>query len=113
MGLPSYKINQQDVSVEQLEGRLSSIFSIRADKVMFVKGDDNLDFSTIASGDGHGEGRWGGTYWPDDREGPAVGERFGPMNRRHLQTFPKNNRRSFAALRMTPMLWAGFVLSQV
>jgi biopolymer transport protein ExbD len=36
------------VSVEQLESRLSSILSIRADKVMFVKGDDNLDFSTIA-----------------------------------------------------------------
>ena len=47
-GLPSYKINRQDVSVEQLESRLSSILSIRADKVMFVKGDDNLDFSTIA-----------------------------------------------------------------
>jgi len=47
-GLPSYKINRQDVSVEQLESRLTSILEIRADKVMFVKGDDNLDFSTIA-----------------------------------------------------------------
>jgi len=47
-GLPSYTINQQEVGVEQLGSRLSSIFSIRADKVMFVKGDDNLDFSTIA-----------------------------------------------------------------
>jgi biopolymer transport protein ExbD len=46
-GLPSYKINRQDVSVEQLESRLTSILEIRADKVMFVKGDDNLDFSTI------------------------------------------------------------------
>ena len=48
-GLPSYKINQQDVSFDQLESRLSSIFDLRADKVMFVKGDDNLDFSTIAT----------------------------------------------------------------
>jgi len=48
-GLPSYKINRQDVSAEQLESRLSSIFALRADKVMFVKGGDNLDFSTIAN----------------------------------------------------------------
>lgn len=47
-GLPSYTINQQDVTAEQLGSRLSSIFSMRADKVVFVKGDDNLDFSTIA-----------------------------------------------------------------
>jgi len=48
-GLPSYRINQQDVNFEQLESRLSSIFDLRADKVMFVKGDDNLEFSTIAT----------------------------------------------------------------
>ena len=48
-GLPSYRINRQEVSFEQLEGRLSSIFSIRADKVMFVKGGDDLDFSTVAA----------------------------------------------------------------
>lgn len=47
-GLPSYKINRQDVSVEQLESRLSSILELRADKVMFVKGGDNLGFSTVA-----------------------------------------------------------------
>ncbi len=48
-GLPSYRINRQEVSVEQLESRLSAIFSTRADKVMFVKGGDDLDFSTIAA----------------------------------------------------------------
>ena len=47
-GLLSCKINREDVSIEDLGGRLSSIFSVRADKVMFVKADDNLDFSTIA-----------------------------------------------------------------
>lgn len=48
-GLVSYKINQDDVSLDELGSRLGSIFSLRADKVMFVKGDDHLDFSTIAS----------------------------------------------------------------
>lgn len=47
-GLVSYKINQDDVSLDELGSRLSSIFSVRADKVMFVKGDDHLDFSAIA-----------------------------------------------------------------
>lgn len=47
-GLPSYKINQNDVSIDELGARLSSILTLRADKVMFVKADDNLDFSTIA-----------------------------------------------------------------
>jgi biopolymer transport protein TolR len=48
-GLLTYKINHDDVSIDQLGARLSAIFSLRADKVMFVKGDDNLAFSTIAT----------------------------------------------------------------
>jgi biopolymer transport protein TolR len=47
-GLPSYKINQEDVSLGELGSRLSSIFSARADKAMFIKGDDHLAFSAIA-----------------------------------------------------------------
>jgi biopolymer transport protein TolR len=47
-GLPMYRINQDDVSINELGSRLSSILSARADKVVFVRGDDNLDFSTIA-----------------------------------------------------------------
>lgn len=47
-GLLRYKINQDDVSIDELGSHLSSILSVRADKVMFVKGGDNLDFSTIA-----------------------------------------------------------------
>jgi biopolymer transport protein TolR len=51
-GQPSYRINQDDVSLDELGSRLSAIFSARADKAMFVKadtgGDDRLDFSTIA-----------------------------------------------------------------
>jgi biopolymer transport protein TolR len=52
-GRPSYKINQDDVSLDELGSRLSSIFSVRADKAMFIKADtkrdDRLDFSTIAT----------------------------------------------------------------
>jgi|ERR1700677_711474 biopolymer transport protein TolR len=51
-GQPSYKINQDDVSLDELGSHLSAIFSVREDKVMFIKadttGDDRLDFSTIA-----------------------------------------------------------------
>jgi biopolymer transport protein TolR len=36
------------VSVNDLGSRLSAIFSVRADKVMCIKGDDSLDFSTVA-----------------------------------------------------------------
>ena len=46
-GQPSYKINQEDVSIHDLGNRLSAIFSIRADRVMCIKGDGNLDFSTV------------------------------------------------------------------
>ena len=48
-GLLSYKINQDDVSIDDLGSRLSSILSARAEKVLFIKGDDNLDFSFIAT----------------------------------------------------------------
>jgi biopolymer transport protein ExbD len=47
-GLLSYKINQDNVSINDLGSRLSAIFSVRADKVMCVKADDNLDFSAVA-----------------------------------------------------------------
>ena len=48
-GVLSYKINQDDVSIDDLGSRLSSILSARAEKVLFIKGDDNLDFSFIAT----------------------------------------------------------------
>ncbi|SPE20834.1 Biopolymer transport protein, ExbD/TolR family [Candidatus Sulfotelmatomonas gaucii] len=47
-GFVSYKINQESVSIEELGSRLSSIFSVRAERVMFVKADDHLSFATIA-----------------------------------------------------------------
>ena len=45
----SYRINQDDVSINELGSRLSTILSARANKVLFIKGDDNLDFSFIAT----------------------------------------------------------------
>ncbi len=47
-GRQGYKINQDDVTIDDLGNRLEAIFSARANKVMFIKGDDNLDFSAVA-----------------------------------------------------------------
>jgi len=47
-GQPGYKINQDNVAVNDLGSRLNAIFSVRANKVMFIKGDSNLDFSAVA-----------------------------------------------------------------
>ncbi len=45
---PSLKINQDDVTWENLRGRLEEIFKTRAEKVMFVKGDTDLPFESVA-----------------------------------------------------------------
>jgi biopolymer transport protein TolR len=47
-GLVSYKINQDDVSINDLGSRLNAIFSLRANKAMCIKADDKLNFSTVA-----------------------------------------------------------------
>jgi biopolymer transport protein ExbD len=46
---PSVKINQDDATWETLQGRLEDIFKTRAEKVMFVKGDDNVPFADVAN----------------------------------------------------------------
>ena len=46
---PALKINQDDVTWENLEGRLSDIYKTRAEKVMFVKGDNNVPFADVAN----------------------------------------------------------------
>jgi biopolymer transport protein TolR len=48
-GVPTYMINETPVAKADLESKLNEIFSTRAEKVMFVKGDPNLDFQAIAS----------------------------------------------------------------
>ena len=46
---PGLKINQDDVSWTDLQGRLTDVFKTRAEKVMFVKGDDNIPFADVAN----------------------------------------------------------------
>src|SRR6202171_2367935 len=47
-GAPSYLINETAFSKADLEPKLAEIFATRQEKVMFVKGDKNLDFSKVA-----------------------------------------------------------------
>ena len=42
------KINQETSSWDTLEQRLTDIFKIRAERVAFIKGDDNVKFEQIA-----------------------------------------------------------------
>jgi len=46
---PGLKINQDDTTWDGLGGRLTDIFKIRAEKVMFVKADDNIPFQNVAN----------------------------------------------------------------
>lgn len=43
-----WKLNNEDTSPEKLQDRLVEVFKTRAEKVVFVKGDPDLDFATIA-----------------------------------------------------------------
>lgn len=45
---PSYLINETTFAKADLEPKLSEIFATRQEKVMFVKGDKDLDFSKVA-----------------------------------------------------------------
>jgi biopolymer transport protein ExbD len=45
---PSYKINQDEFSKSSLEPKLAEIYATRQQKVMFVKGDPDLEFGLIA-----------------------------------------------------------------
>ncbi|HMF52899.1 MAG TPA: biopolymer transporter ExbD [Edaphobacter sp.] len=47
-GAPSYKINDSSFNKQDIEPKLVEIFSARQEKVMFVKGDKDLDFSKVA-----------------------------------------------------------------
>jgi biopolymer transport protein TolR len=45
---PVLKINEDNVSWDDLHGRLHDIFKQRAERVAFVKGDDDVDFEYVA-----------------------------------------------------------------
>jgi biopolymer transport protein TolR len=46
--LPTLKINDEDVKWDHLHDRLFDIFKERAERVAFVKGDDDVDFQYVA-----------------------------------------------------------------
>ena len=43
-----WKLNNEDTDPDKLEARLIEVFKTRAEKVVFVKGDPDLDFGTVA-----------------------------------------------------------------
>jgi biopolymer transport protein TolR len=45
---PKLKINQEEVTWENLQTRLTDIFKTRAERVMFVKGDPDVEFQNVA-----------------------------------------------------------------
>ena len=45
---PTYKINETDVAKADLLPRLTDIYANRAERIMFVKGDDKIDFHYVA-----------------------------------------------------------------
>ena len=45
---PAYKINETDVAHNDLLGQLTNIYANRAERVMFVRGDDDVNFGYIA-----------------------------------------------------------------
>lgn len=44
----SFRINQQPVAPGELQSRLAAIYANRAQRVLFLKGDDQLSFTQIA-----------------------------------------------------------------
>ncbi len=45
---PALKINQEEVKWVDLQTRLHDIFKIRAERIAFVRGDDDVDFEYVA-----------------------------------------------------------------
>jgi biopolymer transport protein TolR len=45
---PTLKINGQEVSWENFSSRLEEIYSLRTDKIAFLKGDAGIDFQYVA-----------------------------------------------------------------
>jgi biopolymer transport protein TolR len=45
---PTFKINETDVAKADLLPRLQDIYANRAERIMFVKGEDDVNFSSVA-----------------------------------------------------------------
>ena len=54
--LPTYKINDQTFAKDDIQPELQKIFETRQEKVMFVKGDKDIDFGPVAEAIGMGHG---------------------------------------------------------
>lgn len=48
-GVPQYQINDKPFAKADLQNELNTIYASRAEKVMFVKGDANVDFQDVAT----------------------------------------------------------------
>ena len=46
---PGLKINQEDANWDNLQQRLTDVYKTRAEKVMFVKGDNGIPFADVAN----------------------------------------------------------------
>ena len=46
---PGLKINQEDANWNNLQQRLTDVYKTRAEKVMFVKGDNGIPFADVAN----------------------------------------------------------------
>ena len=46
---PGLKVNQEDANWNNLQQRLTDIYKTRAEKVMFVKGDNGIPFADVAN----------------------------------------------------------------
>jgi biopolymer transport protein ExbD len=51
-----WKINQEDIEENKVEDRLLDIFKTRAERVVFVKGDPDLEFQWVARAIDHAHG---------------------------------------------------------
>ena len=57
-GQPELKINQEEVTWQNLQDQLVDIFKTRAERVLFIKADDNIPWQDVATAidDAHASG---------------------------------------------------------
>ena len=65
---PTYKINETDVAKRDLLPKLTEIYANRAERIMFVKGDDDVNFALYCRCDRYWQGGQRGSHRVDDAE---------------------------------------------
>ncbi|MGA8940592.1 MAG: biopolymer transporter ExbD [Acidobacteriaceae bacterium] len=53
--VPTYKINDQTFPADQMASELTKIYETRNEKIMFIKGDRDLNFGAVAEAVGFGK----------------------------------------------------------